>query len=61
MRLKIEVLHQCQRELTPVSLVRGNRGAETLLRGVRQLWGGGETDFTVFCLVVLGQSIEGVG
>ena len=56
MRLKIEVLPQCQRALT-VSQLRD----KTLLRGVRQLWGGGETVFHSFLLRFLGQFIEGVG
>ena len=34
--------------------MRGKRGAETILRGVRQLGGGGETDFHSFLFSFIG-------
>ena len=39
MRLKIEVLLQCQHELTPVSQLRAKGGAETLLERCKAVLG----------------------
>ena len=39
MRLKIEVLPQCQRELTLVSQLSAKRGAETLLERCKAVLG----------------------
>ena len=58
MRLKIEVLLQCQRELTPVSQLRAKEVLRHFWRGVRQFWGGGETGFHSFLFRFLCQFID---
>ena len=56
MRLKIEVLPQCQRELTLVSQLRAGRGPETRLERCWSVLGRWRDSFSQ-----LGQFIDGYG